>query len=200
MARQRTRDKVHEAVLSLARDTPIGNITMEGIAARANISKQTLYRTWPSTGAVFFDAILTRSTDSAGKVIVPTSDDLTGDLEELAFATIKELTEPNLEPLLRAVAAEIQSDEKLAAQYHELLFRPQFESISRRFQVAGASDPEGAAEAFVGPIFHCWFLRTHPLDTRWTKAHVARVIRGEVCRQANTELTRELIHTRSAHA
>ncbi|MFT3945174.1 MAG: TetR-like C-terminal domain-containing protein [Ancrocorticia sp.] len=180
MARQRTRSKVHEAVLSLARDIPVGKITMEGIALRASISKQTLYRTWPSTGAVFFDAILARSTDDVGTVIVPTTDNLTADLEELATATIAELTEPNHEPLLRAVAGEMQSDETLAAQYRELLLRPQLDSISQRFQLAGVYDPEGAAEAFVGPIFHCWFLRTRPIDAAWVKAHVARVVRGSV--------------------
>lgn len=178
MARQRTRNKVHEAVLSLARDIPVGKITMEGIATRASISKQTLYRTWPSTGAVFFDAILARSADEDGTIIVPTSGDLTADLEELATATIAELTEPNHEPLLRAVAGEMQSDQTLAAQYRELLLRPQLDSIAQRFHLAGAVDPEGATEALVGPIFHCWFLRTHPLDAAWVKAHVSRVVRG----------------------
>jgi len=184
MARQRTRSKVHEAVLSLARDTPVGKITMEGIAARASISRQTLYRTWPSTGAVFFDALIARSENDEGVVIVPTSDNLTTDLVELATATIGELTDPGLEPLLRAVAAEMQSDETLAAQYREHLLFPQLDAISRRFQLANTPDPQGAAESFVGPIFHCWFLRTHPLDTAWVKAHVARTIRGEVYSQA----------------
>src|SRR5690554_6148875 len=76
MARQRTRIKVHDAVLSLARDIPVGKITMEGIAARAGISRQTLYRTWPSTGAVFFDALLARSENDDRSIIVPTSDSL----------------------------------------------------------------------------------------------------------------------------
>lgn len=174
---------------------------MEGIAARAHISKQTLYRTWSSTGAVFFDALLARSTDEAGMVIVPTSDNLIADLEELAAATIAELTEPNHEPLLRAVAAEMQSDETLAAQYRELLLSPQLDAISQRFQLADVPDPEGAAEAFVGPIFHCWFLRTHSLDAVWVKAHVARVVRGAVqaaSREADSENSAGLILIESA--
>lgn len=184
MARQQTRRKVHDAVLSLARDIPVGKITMEGIAARASISKQTLYRTWPSTGAVFFDALLARSKNDEGVVIVPTSDSLAADLEVLATATIEELTDPHLEPLLRAVASEMQSDETLAAQYRELLLYPQLDAISQRFLAADALDHEGAAESFISPIFHCWFLRTRSLDTAWVKAHVARTIRGEIYPQA----------------
>ncbi len=157
---------------------------MEGIAARAGISKQTLYSTWPSTGAVFFDALLARSENDEGAVIVPTSGSLAADLEVLATAIIEELTDPGLEPLLRAVAVEMQSDETLAAQYREHLLFPQLDAISRRFLIADALDHEGAAESFVGPIFHCWFLRTRPLDTGWVKAHVARMMRGEVYSQA----------------
>lgn len=187
MARQRTRIKVHDAVLSLARDIPVGKITMEGIAARAGISRQTLYRTWPSTGAVFFDALLARSENDDGSIIVPTSDSLAADLEVLAMTTIEELTDPDLEPLLRAVAAEIQSDEMLAAQHRELLLFPQLDAISRRFLVANVLDHGGAAESFISPIFHCWFLRTHPLDAAWVNAHVARTIRSVTYTQAPSE-------------
>jgi AcrR family transcriptional regulator len=177
MARQKTRSKVHEAVLYLARERRVGAITMEGVAARAHVSKQTLYRTWPSTGAILFDALLARSTDEDG-VVVPDSGDLTADLEERATATIAELTDPTHEPLLRAVTAEIQSDQALAAQFRELLLEPQLRGISDRLRHAGVADPEAAAEMFVAPIFHRWLLRSHPFDPVWVTAHVARTLRA----------------------
>lgn len=178
MARPRTRTRVHEAVLSLAGERQVGAITMEAIAARAGVSKQTLYRTWPSTGAVLFDALLARSTNEDGAVVVPDSGDLAADLESLATATIAELTDPIQEPLLRAVTAEIQSNDVLAAQFRELLLAPQFTGISDRLRSGGVLDPGGAAELFVGPIFHRWLLRTHPFDSAWVTAHVARTLRA----------------------
>lgn len=190
MVRQRTRSKVHEAVLSLAQERPVGKITMEGIAGRAGIGKQTLYRSWPTTGAVFFDALLARSQDDAGTIAVPTSDDLAHDLLELATGTIVELRDPSLEPILRAVTAEMQSDESLASQYRERLLTPQLEAIAQRFRAEHAEDPHGAAEAFVGPIFHCWLLRTHPMNSSWVKAHVARVIHGAVRSAEQADLPR----------
>lgn len=180
MARHRTRVRVHEAVLSLARERRIGGITMEGIAVRAAVSKQTLYRSWPSTGAILFDALLARSVDDAGAVLVPDSGDLARDLDTLATATIAELTDPTLEPLLRAVTAEIQSDDGLAAQYRELLLLPQLDAIADRFRAAGVTDPLGAAELFVGPILHRWLLRAHPFDDDWVAAHLARTLRATV--------------------
>ena len=178
MARQRTRTKVHEAVLSLAREHRVGTITMEGIAARASVSKQTLYRTWPSTGAILFDALLARSTDEDGAVAVPNSGDLAKDLESLAAATIAELTDPTQEPLLRAVTAEMQADEALATQFRDLLLSPQLSGISDRLRQGDVSDPDAVAELFVGPIFHRWLLRTHPFDRGWVTGHVARILRA----------------------
>lgn len=76
MARPRTRTLVYDAVLSLTRENRLGNISMEGVAARAGVSKQTLYRTWPSTGAILFDALLAQSLGKDGVVNIPNSGDL----------------------------------------------------------------------------------------------------------------------------
>lgn len=178
MARQRTRSKVHEAVLTLSRESGVGNVTMEGIAARAGVSKQTLYRTWPSTGAILFDALLARGSDENGVVTVPDSGNLAADLEELATATVAELTHPTHEPLLRAVTAEIQADDGLAEQFRELLLAPQLHGISVRLRRGAVPDPDGTAELFVAPIFHRWLLRSHPFDSAWVAAHVARTLRA----------------------
>ncbi|OZG27712.1 TetR family transcriptional regulator [Williamsia sp. 1138] len=178
MATPRIRNKVHEAVLSLARENQVGAITMEGIAARASVSKQTLYRTWPSTGAVLFDALLAGSTNAAGVVAVPNSGDVAADLLSLASATVAELTDPTQEPLLRAVTAEIQTDEDLAALYRDLLFRPQFDGIADRLRQGNWPDPDAATELFLGPIFHRWLLRTGPLDPAWIAGHVTRTLRA----------------------
>lgn len=178
MARPRTRSRVHEAVLALARDTPIGSMSMEGIAARAGVSKQTLYRTWPSVGAILFDALLARSVDEHGAVTVPDTGDLAGDLAALAEATIAELTDPLQEPLLRGVTAALQADRALAAQYRDLLLRPQLAGIADRLRRGGVDDPDDVAELFVGAILHRWLLRNGTFDRGWVRRHVARTLRG----------------------
>ena len=103
MARERTRSKEHAAALSLARERPQGALKMDGIAARAQVSKQTLYRSWSSTGEILFDALLARSLDENGRVTVPNSGDLAVDLTELATGMIDELTDPAQERLLEAL-------------------------------------------------------------------------------------------------
>lgn len=178
MARERTRSKVHAAALSLAGDRPVAAITMEGIAARAGVSKQTLYRSWSSTGDILFDALLARSLDENGNVTVPNSGDLDVDLAALATGMIDELSDPTEERLLRAVTAELQSDDALAAQFRELLLAPQLTAISDRLRASDVRDPDDVTELFVGPIFHRWLLRSRPFDAKWVTAHVERVLRA----------------------
>lgn len=178
MARQRTRDTVHRAVLSLAGEGCVGAITMEGIAARAGVSKQTLYRSWASTGAILFDALLARSLDDDGSVVLPDSGDLAHDLEELATGMVAELSDPTHSPLLRAVTAEMQSDDALAEEFRRLLLGPQMTAVSDRLRRGGVADADDVAELFVGPVLHRWLLRSRPFDAGWVSAHVARTMRA----------------------
>lgn len=105
-----------------------------------------LYRSWPSTGAILFDALLVRSVTEDGVVVVPNSGDLAADLESLVTATIAELTDPTQERLLRAVTADLQTDEVLAAQFHNLLLTPQLRGIAERLRQGSIADPDAAAE------------------------------------------------------
>ena len=90
---------------------------------------------------------------------------------------VAQLTDPIEEPMLRAVTADLQSDASLAAQYRELLLRPQLSAISTRLEQAGAPAADDVAEMFVGPIFYRWLLRSEPFNPEWIRAHVKRVIR-----------------------
>ncbi|MBE0009917.1 MULTISPECIES: TetR/AcrR family transcriptional regulator [unclassified Arthrobacter] len=178
MARPRTQAKIFEAVLTLAAEQGFGDITMEGLAARAGLSKQTLYRTWPSTGAILFDALLAQSLSEGGEVDVPNSGDLSADLELLATAAIAELRDPVHERLLRAVTADMQTDEDLASQFQDRLLSPQLRAVSDRFRQSGIENSDDAAELLLGPILHRWLLRTRPFDPDWVRAHVGRVLRA----------------------
>ncbi|WP_430592088.1 TetR-like C-terminal domain-containing protein [Humidisolicoccus flavus] len=178
MARAATRNKVFTAVLQIAREHRLGSISMEGVAAHAGVSKQTLYRSWSSTGAILFEALLTRSTNEEGAVEVPNTGNLSHDLQTLATAMVAELTDPSHESLLRAVTAEIQLDESLASLYRERLLTPQLDAIAERFRDHGIADTDDIAELFLGAILHRWLLRTRPFDAPWISSHVARTLRA----------------------
>lgn len=179
MARSRTVARVHAAVLELVGEDGYLRLTMEGIAARAGVSKQTLYRSWPSTGAILFDALLTRSLGPEGEVDVPDTGDLVRDLDALLLTTVEEMTDPVTDRMLRAVTAEIQADEGLSLQLRERLLQPHMEAVEARLVRGGVPESETAevVELLYGPLFHRWLLRTGPLTTDWVRRHVRRTVR-----------------------
>lgn len=176
--RASTRVRVHAAVLALAADAGLAGLTMEGIAARAGAGKQTLYRTWPTPAAILFDALLARSTDAHGQVVVPDTGRPAQDLVVLMTQTVAELQDPANERLLRAVIAELQSDPDLGAQVLDHLLGPQLMAVADRLRAAGLSDAVDGAELLLGPVLHRWLLRTRPFTADWLTAHVGRVLRA----------------------
>ena len=176
MARQRTRMLVHAAVLEIASDLGFATVSMEGIAARAGVSKQTLYRNWPTTGAILFDALLALSTNEYGAVVVRDSGDLRADLEDLVEGSIAQLTDPTHDRLLRAVTAAIQTDTALADEFHDRLLLPQLDAVVERLRSDGIDSPDEAAELLLGPVVHRWLLRTGPFEAAWVERHVHRVL------------------------
>lgn len=178
MASKKTRARVHQAVLSLASAEGFAKLTMEGVASRAGVGKQTLYRTWPSIGAILFDALLARSQNPDGAVTLPDSGNLRADLIQIVQETIAELSDPVTEPLLRSVTAAIQTDLVLAGQYRELLLEPQMRAISERLRRGGVGRSEVVAELLLGPLLHRWLLRNGTFDNSWAQAHVERTLRA----------------------
>ncbi len=178
MARVRTTSRVHAAVLTLVKDVGYPRLTMEGIAARAGVSKQTVYRTWPSTSAVLFSALLDQSTSDGREVDVPDTGDLAADLETLLLMTIEEMTDPETEPLLRAVAAEIQTSQSVATELGARLLTPQLRAVEARMASAGISDAQEGVELLYGAVLHRWLLRTQTFTPAWVRAHVKRTLRA----------------------
>jgi len=112
-----SRRAILDAAFALVGDVGYAKLTMEGIAARAGVGKQTIYRWWPSKGAVLFDAFLALSEDAEGVPALPDTGDLEADLKLVLRATVAELNDPRYDVPMRAMAAAIASDPALAAEY-----------------------------------------------------------------------------------
>jgi AcrR family transcriptional regulator len=52
-----SRRAILDAALQLCAELGYGRLTVEAIAARAGVSKKTIYRWWPSKGAVVLEAV-----------------------------------------------------------------------------------------------------------------------------------------------
>jgi AcrR family transcriptional regulator len=121
----RRRRSSHRAILAatreLIRERGYGALTIEGVAARAGVGKQTIYRWWPSKGAVAIEALL----DEIELAIeFPDTGDLSRDLGALLVSVADLLGAPETGPPLTALLADTQHDDALREIWQQQVFRP----------------------------------------------------------------------------
>jgi AcrR family transcriptional regulator len=184
--REASRRAILSAAFELLQDVGYGKVTIEGIAARAGVGKQTIYRWWPSKGAVLFDAFLVLSEGEAGEPpALPDSGDLEADLRAVLRATIAELNDPRYDQPMRALATEIAHDPELAAAYAERLDGPLKEAKRQRLRSAQQAghlaedlDLDVAVELIWGPVLNRWLHRSGPLTAEYTDRVIATALNG----------------------
>lgn len=163
----RSRRAILDAALALLGETTYADLTVEAIAARAGVGKQTIYRWWRGKGAVILDALVDALPDD---VSLENSGDLRADLRTLVRGTVAEFGDPRLSATTRALTIETLADEELAVAVRDRLLRPQLDAVKERLRAARATgqvrddvDLDQAVEVIFGPIYHRWLLRTGPL-------------------------------------
>ncbi|MCX4772943.1 TetR/AcrR family transcriptional regulator [Streptomyces sp. NBC_01260] len=187
---ERSRRAIHDAALGLVGEVGYGRTTIEAIAARAGVGKQTIYRWWPSKAAVLLEAFIdlgNRAAQDAGEQAAgfPDTGDLAADLKLVLRATVDELNEPAFEAPTRALAAAGIVDPQLGAEFVQKLLDPGLQLYATRLRAAQEAgrvradiDPRIALELLVGPLTHRWLLRTLPLTHAYTDAVVDYALHG----------------------
>jgi AcrR family transcriptional regulator len=181
-----SRRAVLTATLDLLQEVPYARLSIEGIATRAGVGKQTIYRWWPSKAAVLFDAFLILSEADAGEPPeLPDTGDLRADLMLVLRATAAELDSPQLAEPMRALATEVAHDAGLARSYHERLDAPLREAKRRRLRSAQATgelaadlDLDVAVDIIWGPVLNRWLQRGGPLDEAYLDALLDTALNG----------------------
>lgn len=174
----RSHQAILEATVELVGELGYARLTIEAIAARAGVGKQTIYRWWPSKGAVVLDAFMALS-GADQDITLPDTGDLEADLKGVLRATVAELANPRFDLPSRALTAESQMDPALAKQFVDGVLRPHLEAIKDRLrgaqragEVAKGIDLDVAVELLVGPLYHRWLLRTAPLSEAYAETVV----------------------------
>ncbi|MEV6286107.1 TetR/AcrR family transcriptional regulator [Kribbella sp. NPDC051770] len=181
----RRSDRARTAILTAAAEAVAelgyAKTSIEGIAGRAGVGKQTIYRWWPSKGAVVLDALVAEQVDLEW----PDSGDLEADLRLVLRATVAEFADESQSATLRALMLDMQNDAALSEQVHTRMLGPQLAATKRRLesaqrtgQVAEGIDLDVAVEVVFGPIYHRWILRTHPFDEAYADALTALAVRA----------------------
>jgi len=181
---ERSRQAILGAAAELVAEVGFPKLTIEAIAARAGVGKQTIYRWWPSKGAVVFDAMLSGMSED-GDLSLPDTGDLAADLRLVLRGTVAEMADPAFQAPGRAMTTEIQSDPVLAREYRERLLGPNLEAAKARLRSAQETGEVGrnvdldvAVEMIFGPVYYRWLLRLGPLDDAYADAVAGLAVAG----------------------
>jgi AcrR family transcriptional regulator len=181
-----SRRAILAAAFELVQEVGYAKLNIEGIAARAGVGKQTIYRWWPSKGAVLFDAFLTLSEEpDGGGSALPDTGDLEADLKTVLRATIEELNDRSYDEPMRALNTEITHDPALATLYAERLDGPMRElkkqrlrSAQRAGQLGEVPDLDVAVDLLWGPLLNRWLQRSGALTPGYADSIVETALNG----------------------
>jgi len=109
------------------------HLTMEGIAAEAGVGKQTIYRWWPSKGAVVADCML-EDRLMPKRFALRNSGDVREDLIAWLAEIFSVLDQPGGEALMRSIVAAAAENAGVGQRLHQTLGAE--ESLTERLQAA----------------------------------------------------------------
>ncbi|MFI6316221.1 TetR/AcrR family transcriptional regulator [Nonomuraea sp. NPDC050556] len=158
---EEARRAILEAAVDLLSGGPgDGTVSVDAIAAAAGVGKQTIYRWWPSKGAMLLDAL---AEYAEAEVPAPDTGTLAGDLEAFLTATFRLGARPATAALLRKIAAEAQQDEHTAQLLHAFAQqrRAALIALARR---GAAPDPELLADQAFGVLWYQLLILHAPLE------------------------------------
>ena len=150
------------AVLHAADDLLVersfNGLTIEGIAARAGVAKQTIYRWWPSKVDILLDTLIE---DAGLQLIVPEAASAVESTRRYLRTLARFLTKDPAGMVLLALIGEAQHDPAMSKTFHERYLDPQRQSerdMLKRGVDSGELSPDldvdAALDALCGPIIY----------------------------------------------
>ncbi|MFH8384732.1 TetR/AcrR family transcriptional regulator [Kitasatospora sp. NPDC018058] len=178
---ERARRAILDAVFEVAGAKGYGKTTIEAIAATAGVGKPTIYRWWPSKGAIALDAVNDRIGDSMD---FPDTGDIAADLTAQLTAVAAMLT-GDTGTLYRGIIAESQSDPDLAAALRATFLEPRIQRCVRRLDAAVAAGQLRAdlptrtmVDILYAPVYYRILLGAGPEETLRSPLLVETVLEG----------------------
>ncbi len=173
------------AALDLLRERGYRALSMEGVAARAGVAKQSVYRRWPSKGALLVDIYM----ESMGEAALPAASGqgVAADFRAYLGQTLERLKDVAWANTLRSLVAEAQNDPDLAALMVERVVEPRRRAgrhLLAQAQAAGELsadfDVETALDFVFGAIWYRLLLGHAPVTAEFVDRMLAQLFPGPV--------------------
>jgi AcrR family transcriptional regulator len=179
---QQARAAILHAADDLLAEHGFDKLTIEGIAARAGVAKQTIYRWWPSKVEVLFDTL---RDDAESHLAVPDHDSARAQLRQRLRLLTKFLQQDHGQVLL-ALIGEAQHDQQTAARLQQEFFSGQLAGDHTRLQrgiASGELPPDlpidETLDALYGPIYYRALITRQPIKAAFIDQLLERVLGPE---------------------
>lgn len=177
---------VRQAVLSAAGsmlfEHGLREITFDKVATQAGVSKMTLYKWWPSPGALALDAYFAATETT---LAFKDTGDIERDLKHQLHAFITLLTPTDRAPVIAELIGAAQSDPDLANALAQRYTKPRralavdlVEKARDRGQIRTDVDLESLVDQLWGACYHRLLLPAGPLDTTFADTLVHNLLAG----------------------
>ncbi|MEO3756954.1 TetR/AcrR family transcriptional regulator [Mycobacterium sp. B14F4] len=151
---EKSRVAIVTATKELLLERGFDGLSIEAVAARAGVGKQTIYRWWPSRPALVADVLL----EDADKILRPVEQtgDLAADLTRWSIRLAATLTTARGNAMLRILTVAGLEHEDTRARMYDAFSVPLHDSVKARLSAGGLDDStaQAAADAIVGGIVY----------------------------------------------
>jgi AcrR family transcriptional regulator len=176
----------HQAILAataeLLAEVGYTALTIEGVAARARVGKATVYRWWPSKGALVIEAM------SAELAVppLPETGDLRQDLLTVGRSIVQTLAHSPAGVVIPALAADLMRDPDMAEQFRDRVIRPRRAAVTRilrraadRGELPVDLDTELLLDVYAGAIFYRVLVSGEPVTDLLAEQLVSWLLDGK---------------------
>ncbi|MCV7315729.1 TetR/AcrR family transcriptional regulator [Mycolicibacillus parakoreensis] len=168
------------AALELCRETGYGRLSIEAIARRAGVGKQTIYRWWPTKGALLLEAL---EEVSAPAAVFPDTGDLAADLSAQMAVAVEYMFCAERGPALLGVFDAAHHDPALADRLLTGVIAPRDEAGKTRLRAAVAAgdlpadtDVEMLFEQLYAPLYYRMLVTRQVPDQQYLRRHLTALL------------------------
>ena len=165
---ERARLAILAAAGELMLEGGVNAASMEAIAERAGVSKATIYKWWPSRGAVALDGFLAQAQET---IAVPEGLSIRDALHFQVLALIRLFRDTPSGPLMRALVSQAECDPEIARAVRERWLAPRRAVATEIMRVGMARgelrpglDTAVVSDQLFAPIYHRLIFGHEPLD------------------------------------
>jgi AcrR family transcriptional regulator len=176
------RSEVLEAAAELLFAEGMAAFTIEKVANRSGASKMTIYKWWPSKGALALDGYFHKVEP---QLAFPDTGDIEADLRAQLHAFLRVICDSAAGRVIAELIGQAQSDPELKAAYLQRYSSPRralavaaMEKAKDRGQLRAGLDAETVVDQLWGACYHRLLLPDQPLTHEFVDALVDNLFRG----------------------